>query len=335
MQAVLGKVIGPKEVHPENLDGRVAVVTGGALGIGYEVSRALAHAGVKVIMVNRKEEQGSEAIEAIKKEKADAQVEWKHCDMGNLNEVKSVFSEIRESLDRLDFLVLSAGINTNQYGTDHDGIDRHFGVNWLGHFYVCNLLWPLLRKTGKLGDKSAPRVVFEASEMHRTAPPNVHFASIEELNNPDIGPTQLYGRTKLAMILGAKYGLRDRVIKPNSDNVYALSVHPGAVNTAMQQQWKDAYPGITGVLLSNAMLAVGRSVEQGAYSALWALTDPSIEEKDLNGYYFADPGKEGKETAQASDPALGAALWDLSTRLVKEKVGEDALVDWNEGGKKN
>ena len=57
-------------------------------------------------------------MEAIKKEKADAQIEWKHCDMGNLNEVKSVFSEIRESLDRLDFLVLSAGINTNQYGTE-------------------------------------------------------------------------------------------------------------------------------------------------------------------------------------------------------------------------
>lgn len=35
MQSVLGKVIGPKELHPENLDGRVAVVTGGALGIGY------------------------------------------------------------------------------------------------------------------------------------------------------------------------------------------------------------------------------------------------------------------------------------------------------------
>ena len=34
MQSVLGSVIGPKEVHPENLDGRVAVVTGGALGIG-------------------------------------------------------------------------------------------------------------------------------------------------------------------------------------------------------------------------------------------------------------------------------------------------------------
>jgi hypothetical protein len=41
MQSVLHKVIGPKEVHPENLDGRVAVVTGGALGIGYVTSPSL------------------------------------------------------------------------------------------------------------------------------------------------------------------------------------------------------------------------------------------------------------------------------------------------------
>lgn len=240
-------------------------------------------------MVNRKEEQGAEAIESIKKEKPSAQVEWKHCDLGNLNEVKEVFTSLRTSLDRLDFLVLSAGINTNFYATDSDGIDRHFGVNYLGHYYVCNLLWPLLRKTGAKGEFPAPRVVFESSEMHRTAPSDVHFGSMDEINDPNMDPTRLYGRTKLAMILFAKFGLRDRVITPNKDNVYALAVHPGAVNTAMQQQWKDAYPGITGKLLSNAMLAVGRDVEQGAYSALWACTSEEIEEKDWNGYYFVDP----------------------------------------------
>ncbi|KAF2028228.1 putative short-chain dehydrogenase TIC 32, chloroplastic [Setomelanomma holmii] len=329
MQSVLHKVVGPKEVHPGNLDGRVAIVTGGALGIGYEVSRALALAGVKVIMVNRKEEQGADAIETIKKEKADAQVEWKHCDMGNLKEVKEVFTSLRESLERLDFLVLSAGINTNQYGEDADGIDRHFGVNYLGHYYVCNQLWPLLRKTGKLGEKPAPRIVFESSEMHRTAPSDVHFGSLEEINDSSMDPTRLYGRTKLAMILFAKFGLRDRVIKPNGDNVYALSVHPGAVNTAMQQQWKDAYPGITGKLLSNAMLFMGRDPEQGSYSALWALTSDEIEEKNMNGFYFNDPGQPGKETSQASDENLGSALWDLSQRIITDKIGKDALVDWN------
>ena len=165
-------------------------------------------------------------------------------------------------------LILSAGINANQYGEDADGIDRHFGVNWLGHFYVCNQLWPLLRKTSKMPNTPAPRVVMESSEQHRMAPSNTHFGSMDEINVKEMDGTKLYARTKLAMILGTKYGLVERVIKPNGDNIYALAVHPGAVNTAMQQQWKDAYPGITGKLLTAAMLAVGRDVEQGSYSAL-------------------------------------------------------------------
>lgn len=37
----------------------------------------------------------------------------------------------------------------------------------------------------------------------------------------------------------------------------------------------------------------------------------------------------GKETAQASDKYLGAALWELSERVIKEKVGDDALTPWN------
>lgn len=65
--------------------------------------------------------------------------------------------------------------------------------------------------------------------MHRTAPSNVHFGSLEEINDPNVGNTELYGRTKLAMILGVKYGFYEKVIKKNGDNIYALSVHPGAV----------------------------------------------------------------------------------------------------------
>ena len=52
----------------------------------------------------------------------------------------------------------------------------------------------------------------------------------------------------------------------------------------MQQQWKDAYPGITGKLLSWGTQAFGRDVKQGSYSALWALTASKIEEENLNGW---------------------------------------------------
>jgi len=313
-----------------DLSGRLAVVTGGALGIGFECARALVLNGARVIMINRKQEQGLEAIDRIKKEAGEsAEIEWIECDLGSLSMVKKVFSGIAEKEKRLDLLLLSAGINVNQYATDADGIDRHFGVNWLGQYYATNLLFPLIRKTSKIPGVPAPRIVFEASEMHRGAPSNVHFGSPEEINNPEIGNTELYGRTKLAMILGEKYGLLKRVIEPNGDNIYVLAVHPGAVNTAMQQQWEEAYPGLLGKVLKTAMLSVGRNVEQGSYSALWALTSPEIEEKKWNGYYFTDPGQLGKESKQASDPALGAALWELSERMVKDKLGADALVSWD------
>ena len=100
------------------------------------------------------------------------------------------------------------------------------------------------------------------------------------------------------------------------------------VNTAMQQQWKDAYPGLFGKIVTAIMLAGGRDVEQGSYSALYAATSPEIEEKGWNGYYFTDPGQPGKESSQASDPKLGAALWDLSKRMIVEIVGEDGWTDW-------
>jgi len=69
--------VGPTSIHPDNLQGRVAIVTGGAVGIGYEISRALAHGGARVIMVNRSPEQGKDAIKTIKQETSGADVEWK------------------------------------------------------------------------------------------------------------------------------------------------------------------------------------------------------------------------------------------------------------------
>lgn len=126
-------------------------------------------------------------------------------------------------------LILSAGINANQYGETVDGYERIFQVNWLSQFYVVNLLYPLLRKTSHMADTPAPRIVFEGSEVHRATTSSTKFASRGEINDLSKDPTQLYARTKLAIILGVKYGLLDRVIRPNEDRVFALVVHPGAV----------------------------------------------------------------------------------------------------------
>ncbi|WWC59030.1 uncharacterized protein I303_101576 [Kwoniella dejecticola CBS 10117] len=345
MQSVLHPIIGPAGPEKKDLTGTVSIITGGALGIGYEVARFFALYGGHVVMVNRKEEQGEEAIRKIeaqiKEQGSKGSVEWVGCDLGELKQVKEVFSGLAKKFDRLDYLILSSGINSNQFGLDADGIDRHFGVNALGHYYVINLLYPLLRKTSKLPgvEKGSVRIVFESSEMHRFAPGSedsksrgrgVHFGSEEEITEAgkELGPIELYGRTKLAMILYAK-SIRDKVIKKNGDDIYILAVHPGAVNTDMQDQWEAAYPGIVGTITKYATMAIGRDPEQGSYSALYAALSNEVVEKDWNGYYLSDPATPGKETAQAQDLNLATALWELSERMTKRIVGDDALESWS------
>ncbi|KAL4815126.1 hypothetical protein BDW67DRAFT_186177 [Aspergillus spinulosporus] len=169
-------------------------------------------------MVNHKEDQGREAINKIKEEaRLHANIEWVPCDVGNLTEIREVASRFAEKEERLDLvrralcpsyeIRVSGGINVHQYGEIYDRIDRHFQVDWLGQFYRTNLLWPLLRKTSKLPDTPAPRVVFESSEQHRAALSGLRFRAFRVINNPDLGPMERHGRTKLAIILGVKYGL--------------------------------------------------------------------------------------------------------------------------------
>jgi NAD(P)-dependent dehydrogenase (short-subunit alcohol dehydrogenase family) len=60
--------------------------------------------GARVIMVNRKEDQGQEAIDKIKEEAgSDAKIEWVPCDMGNLAQIREVASRFVEE-ERLDLV---------------------------------------------------------------------------------------------------------------------------------------------------------------------------------------------------------------------------------------
>lgn len=112
MQQVLAPLIGPSGPYYTDLSGKTAIVTGGATGIGLEISHFFCLMGCRVIMVNRKSEQGDSAIDYIKKdykekkgaEGGEAKIEWTGCDLGNLKEVKEVFSGLASKLDRLDLV---------------------------------------------------------------------------------------------------------------------------------------------------------------------------------------------------------------------------------------
>jgi len=167
-----------------------------------------------------------------------------------------------------------------------DGIDRHFAVNHLGHFFLVNRLLPLIRRTSDLPDTPPPRIVSVSSELHRAASSSVRFDSVQELNDMKnesvkglLGEANtLYARSKLANILFIKGLVKRALVATGTPNIYALASHPGAVHTGQQDQFKEAYGGVFGTIMKAAVVPFMRNPDQGSLSTLWAATSEDVFE---------------------------------------------------------
>ncbi|KAI0356702.1 NAD(P)-binding protein [Trametes cingulata] len=310
-----------------DLTGRVALVTGGSAGIGYYDAAILAKHNARVIIVSANPEHGTQAEaelnDELKRSGSTGSVKWYQVDFGNLKQVDAFAKQIAEQEERLDILILNAGIGQAPYGLTADGLERHFEVNNLAHYVIALRLLPLMKKAAATAPPTSVRIVTQSSEMHRVAPSSTLFATKEEINQDGDG-AQLYGRTKLGLILLARE-LAKRKLSGLPNPILAISVHPGTVDTDLQKTWTQTY-GALGKVLEKISTGLGKSAEEGAEASLWAATTTDINESNWNefqGNYYSEPyGKPGQETNQAKDNALADNFWTLCAGLTEELLGE-------------
>jgi NAD(P)-dependent dehydrogenase (short-subunit alcohol dehydrogenase family) len=87
---------------------KIAVVTGGANGIGKAITEAFAGLSYTVILVD-KDEQGNQVSEELAKN--GHTVIFKKCDVSKYSQIKKLFNELKSSYKKLDILVNNAGIS--------------------------------------------------------------------------------------------------------------------------------------------------------------------------------------------------------------------------------
>lgn len=90
-------------------------------------------------------------------------------DLSSLETVRACAAEFLAREERLDILVLNAGIIRVAPGTTREGYESHFGINYLGHALLARLLVPVLARTAEQLQPDA-RVVVVSSEGHAMAP---------------------------------------------------------------------------------------------------------------------------------------------------------------------
>lgn len=296
-----------------DLTGRMAIVTGGAAGIGRETVRALAAAGADVMIAARNTEAAASAAEEINAIIGAERVTFDRLELDELSSV-SAFAE-RWGTRPLSLLINNAGVMACPQGQTRDGFETQFGTNHLGHFLLTILLRPAL-------ERGAPsRVVVLSSAAHRYS--GIDFDDLH-FERRAYHPFRAYGQSKTANALFAlEFDRRfsDRGIR-------AFSVMPGVIKTDlgrhMTPQLRDEM-GFAAAPAAQAPVIEYKSIEAGAATSVWAATAPELA--GIGGAYLEDCAQapafsedlpRGKGVMPfALDPEAALKLWDVSEKLVK------------------
>ena len=131
------------------LDGKVAVVTGGALGIGAATCRRMAEEGAVVAVTDLKDTEGA----ALTREISDAggTARYWHLDVTNEAEVERVFGEVAEAFGKLNVVVANAGIAGANKPTDQITLEEWeqvMSVNVTGVFLCTKHAIGHMRRAG-------------------------------------------------------------------------------------------------------------------------------------------------------------------------------------------
>jgi NAD(P)-dependent dehydrogenase (short-subunit alcohol dehydrogenase family) len=135
-----------------SLDGKVALVTGGASGIGAACARALAEAGAAVVLTDIQDDKGHVLANEIGK--AGGNARFLHHDVTREDEWVQVIAETKAALGRLDVLVNNAGIGLGSPSIIDMSLDdwrRQQAINVEGVFLGVKHGLALMRDAGNGG----------------------------------------------------------------------------------------------------------------------------------------------------------------------------------------
>lgn len=203
----------------EELDKKVAFITGGSKGIGYGIVEALSNLGVKVGLTSRNKKEAEEAAQILNRNKK-GEVFGMEADVRSFESQQQAIQKILEKWGQLDILVANAGVG--HYASIEDLTveewQQTIDTNLSGVFYSIKAAVPALKKT--------QGYIFTISSLAGTN----FFARGSAYNASKFGLT---GFTQAVMLDLREYGIKVSTIMPGSVATYFNGHTPGE-----EDHWK-------------------------------------------------------------------------------------------------
>lgn len=288
--------------------GRVALVTGANSGVGYWTALHLARAGAHVVLGCRNPARAEAALADLRAAVPGGSFEIQQMDLADLESLRTASKELVARFDRLDLLVLNAGIALAPFGRTADGFESQFGANFLGHFALTGLLLPTLTAT------PGSRVVHVGSLAHRAG--RIRFDD-PNFHQRRYGKWRGYAQSKFANVV---FMLElDRRLRAAGSTTVSVGGHPGASGTGIADDFailrvpgiRRAVDWLEGKVLNSPEAAAGPSVAAATTAGLHG------------GAYFGPDGPfevlgeptAGRVAKRARSEATAQQLWTMAEDL--------------------
>lgn len=189
-------------VETINLKDKVAIVTGGAMGIGYGIVYRLAEAGASVLIADMNEEVGQSAAQQIAN--AGYIASFVHTDVSNADDVQRAVSTAHEKYGGLDIMVNNAGIYPISPLMDMplETFEKILSVNLKSVFLFTKAAAEVMKKS-KHGGK-----IINVSSIDALHPSSVGLAAY------DASKHGVWGFTKNSSLELAAYNIQVNAIAP-------------------------------------------------------------------------------------------------------------------------
>lgn len=230
------------------VEGKVAIITGAAMGMGLATAQLFAREGAKVAVTDIDQKNGQQAADQIVADGGIAHF-WK-LDVSSEENVKKVFAEVADKWGTIDILINNAGVTGVDKPTHElteEEWDFVFNVDVKGVFFSTKHAVPYMKKNGKGSI--------------------VNFSSIYGL----VGSHELtaYHAAKGAVTLMTK---KD-AITYGPDKIRVNSVHPGTILTPLVQKLADNTPGYKEKQIAKHPIGYLGNPEDVAYAVLFLASD--------------------------------------------------------------
>jgi NAD(P)-dependent dehydrogenase (short-subunit alcohol dehydrogenase family) len=208
------------------LDGKVAMVTGGARGIGRAIARALASAGANVAIVDMEAADAAETADMVRNEGRQALT--LSADVSRRDEVFQAVEDIITQMDRIDIAVNNAGILTNHNALEltEEEWRRVLGVNLDGVLWCCQAVAERMIAQGRGG-----RIINIGSVSGRFADwPRKHVAY-------SVSKAGVVMLTRYLAVEWGPHGITVNSISPSNTETEMLDVEED-----VRRRWRDMSP---------------------------------------------------------------------------------------------